>query len=125
MMSDNELLIKAAQGTCTGMNTGLLTNANGNGNANANGNGGIHSDGEALLKINSLSNPLQQFCRDAIATGTGTLGTTNGDGNGNGIHSDGSDMDDAIERVDQFEIATRSHLLSLIDQLLQSQSQSQ
>ena len=124
MMSDNELLIKAAQGTCTGMNTGLLTNGNGNGNANANangnGNGGIHSDGEALLKINSLSNPLQQFCRDAIATGTGTgtLGTTNGD-------SDGSDMDDAIERVDQFEIAARSHLLSLIDQLLQSQSQSQ
>ena len=95
MMSDNELLIKAAQGTCTGMNTGLLTNANGNGN----GNGGIHSDGEALLKINSLSNPLQQFCRDAIATVTlGTSSATDADdtvttnGNGNGIHSDAIDF---------------------------------
>jgi len=53
--------------------------------------------------ISTLPNPLPQFCKDATDTDTDTNTT-------------------AAEKVDDFEIATRSHLLTLVQTLLQANS---
>ncbi len=59
----------------------------------------------------SLSEPLKTYCREAIGAET-----VHGSGSSGG--DDGREQASAAQRVDRFEIATRSHLLSLMDDLV-------